>query len=92
MLVEIKQKSQVTIPVELLKKMNLKTGDKLEIEEHEGRLVITPVVVIPRDQLWYYSKEWQKDEGEAQRQIQEGRVKIATNKDELYMGLGLDEI
>ena len=91
MLVEIKQKSQVTIPVELLKKMNLKTGDKLEIEEHEGRLVITPVVVIPREQIWYYSKEWQKNEDEAQHQIQEGRVKIARSKDELYTGLGLDE-
>jgi len=92
MLVEIKQKSQVTIPVELLKKMNLKTGDKLEIEEHEGRLVITPVVVIPREQIWYYAKEWQQDESEAQRQIQQGRLKIAGSKDELYAGLGLDEL
>ena len=76
----------------LLKKMNLKTGDKLEIEEHEGRLVITPVVVIPREQVWYYSKEWQKDESEAQRQIREGQVKIASSKDELFTGLGLDEV
>lgn len=51
----------------------------------------TPVVVIPRDQLWYYSKEWQIDEGEAQRQILEGRVKILRIKDELFAGLGLDE-
>ena len=92
MLVEIKQKSQVTIPVELLKKMNLKTGDKLEIEEHEGRLVITPVVVIPREQIWYYSREWQRDESEAQRQIQQGQVKSAENKYELFAGLGLDEL
>ena len=86
MLVEIKQKSQVTIPVELLKKMNLKTGDKLEIEEHEGR------VVIPREQIWYYSREWQRDESEAQRQIQQGQVKSAENKCELFAGLGLDEL
>ncbi len=91
MLVEINHKSQVTIPVELLKKMNLKTGDKLEIEEHEARLVITSVVVIPREQIWYYSKEWQKDETEAQRQIREGRVKLAASKDELYAGLGVDK-
>jgi len=92
MLVELKRKSQVTIPVELLKKMKLKPGDKLDIEEREGRLVITPVVVIPRDQLWYYSKEWQKDELEAEQQINDGKVKLAKNKDELFKGLGLDEL
>jgi len=92
MLVELKQKSQVTIPAELLKKMNLKTGDKLDIEEREGRLVITPVVIIPRDQLWYYSKEWQKGELEAEQQISEGKVKLAKGKDEFLEGLGLDEL
>ena len=92
MLVELKQKSQVTIPAELLKKMKLKTGDKLDIEEKEGRLIITPVVIIPRDQLWYYSKEWQKGELEAEQQISEEKVKLAKGKDELLKGLGLDEV
>jgi virulence-associated protein VagC len=71
--------------------MKLKTGDKLEIEEKEGRLVITPVAVIPRDQLWYYSKEWQKDEMEAQLQIDQGKIITARGKEELLQGLGLDE-
>jgi AbrB family looped-hinge helix DNA binding protein len=91
MLVEIKQKSQVTIPAELLRKMNLKTGDKLEIEEIDGRLVITPVAVIPRDQLWLYSSSWQEDERIAEQQIREGKVSLAKNKDALLKGLGLDE-
>lgn len=91
MLVELKQKSQVTIPAELVKKMKLKTGDKLEIEEQEGRLVITPVVIIPREQLWYYSKEWQKDEFKAEQQIREGKVSLAKSKSALLKGLGLDE-
>ncbi|SCM78737.1 Transcriptional regulator, AbrB family [uncultured Sporomusa sp.] len=92
MLVELKQKSQVTIPAELLKKMKLKPGDKLEIEEKEGRLIITPVAIIPRDQLWYYSKEWQTGEMQAERQIGEGKVSLAKTKDELLKGLGLDEL
>ena len=35
MLVELKQKSQVTIPSELVKKMNLRPGDKLEVVEQD---------------------------------------------------------
>ncbi len=91
-LIEIKQKSQVTIPNELLKKMKLNPGDKLEIEEKDGCLVLTPVVVIPRDQLWFYSPEWQKGEQEAQQQINEGKIRFAKNQEELMKGLGLDEV
>lgn len=92
MLVEIKQKSQVTIPSELVKKLKLKPGDKLEIEEKDGCLIITPVAIIPRDQMWFYSKEWQADEQKAEQQIREGRMKEAKSKEELWKGLGLDEL
>ena len=72
--------------------MKVRPGDEVESEEHEGRVVMTPVVVIPREQIWYYSREWQRDESEAQRQIQQGQVKSAENKCELFAGLGLDEL
>ncbi|MEW6574616.1 MAG: AbrB/MazE/SpoVT family DNA-binding domain-containing protein, partial [Bacillota bacterium] len=51
----------MTIPSELVKKLKLKPGDKLEVEEKDGCLIITPVEVIPRAQMWFYSKEWQAD-------------------------------
>ncbi len=92
MLVELKQKSQVTIPSELVKKLKLKAGDKLEIEEKDGCLVITPVEVIPRSQMWFYSSEWQADEQKVEQQIHEGKVKMARDKDELFKDLGLDEV
>ena len=92
MLVDLKQKSQVTIPKRLVKKLNLKAGDKLEIEEEAGRLVITPVIIIPRDQAWFHSQEWQKKEDEADRQKKEGRIHKATSKEELFEKLGLDKV
>jgi len=33
-------------------------------KEEAGRLVITPVIVIPRDQAWFHTEEWQKEEDE----------------------------
>ena len=92
MLVDLKQKSQVTIPKRLVKKLNLKAGDKLEIEEEAGRLVITPVIIIPRDQAWFHSPEWQKKEEEADRQKKEGKIHKATSKEELFEKLGLDKV
>ena len=90
MLVEFKQKSQVTIPSELAKKLKLKPGDKLEIEEKDGRLIITPVEVVSRSQMWFYSREWQANEQKVEQQIREGQVKMAKSKDELFKDLELD--
>jgi antitoxin MazE len=92
MLVDLKQKSQVTIPKGIVKKLNLKVGDKLDIEEEDGRLVITPVVVVPKDQAWFYGAEWQKKELEVDRQKKEGKIQKASNKEELFEKLGLDKV
>lgn len=92
MLVDLKQKSQVTIPRGLVKKLNLKVGDKLEIEERNGRLIITPVVVVPKDQAWFYNPEWQEEEREVDRQKAEGKLHKASGKEELFDNLGLEKV
>ena len=83
MLVDLKQKSQVTIPKVLLKKLKLKIGDKLDIKVKNGKLIITPVVVIPKDQEWYWSKEWQEKEREAEEDLKTGKVHTADGVDDL---------
>ncbi len=55
-------------------------------------MILTPVAVIPRDQVWFYAKEWQADEQKVEQQIREGRVKTARSKDELLKGLRLDDL
>jgi len=92
MLVNLKQKSQLTIPKGFVKRLKLRIGDKLEIEEMEGKLVITPVVVVPKDQAWFYSPEWQKKEQEVDKQKKEGKVHKASSKKELFKKLGLDKV
>jgi looped-hinge helix DNA binding domain, AbrB family len=92
MLVDLKQKSQVTIPKKIVKKLNLKVGDKLDVEEEEGSLIITPVVVVPKNQAWFFGKEWQKSEKEVDEQIQKGEIYTSNTKEELFQDLGLDDL
>ncbi|NLD18682.1 MAG: AbrB/MazE/SpoVT family DNA-binding domain-containing protein [Clostridiales bacterium] len=47
MIVELRQKSQITIPKGIVKKLRLREGDKLEIYEEKGTIHIVPVVVYP---------------------------------------------
>ncbi len=48
MLAELRAKSQITIPKELVDKLNLSEGDKLEIFEEDGIIHIMPVAVYPK--------------------------------------------
>ena len=47
MLVELKAKSQVTIPKEIVKSMELNQGDQFEVIEDNGKIVLVPVAVYP---------------------------------------------
>ena len=47
MITELRQKSQITIPKGIVKKLSLNEGDKLEIFEENGHIHIVPVAVYP---------------------------------------------
>lgn len=51
MLAELRQKAQVTIPREIIVKLGLSEGDKLDIFEKDGSICIMPVVVYPKKYL-----------------------------------------
>ncbi len=87
MIIDLKQKSQVTIPKKIVEKLSLKVGDKIDIEEKDGRLILTPVAIVPKDQAWFYSPEWQKGEDEVERQLEEGKVHKAESLEKLFKDL-----
>ncbi len=73
-LVKIGEKHQVTIPVEIFKKLRLRTGDFLEAVVEGNRLVFVPSKVIHKEDAWFYSKEWQTKEAEAEEDLKKSRV------------------
>lgn len=78
MVTKLRERSQVTLPAEIVKKLDLKAGDNLEITLEEDRIVIKPVVVIDRSQLWFWSKDWQAKEKEVEADIKSGRIHKAS--------------
>jgi len=51
MLAEIRGRSQITIPAEIIKKLGITEGDKFEIMEKDGGIFLCPVVVYPKDKI-----------------------------------------
>jgi len=72
-LVRVKRHFQITLPDSLRKKFKLAEGDYIEVITNEDGLVLKPVKMIYPDQQYFFTKEWQAGEAEADTDI--------TNKD-----------
>jgi bifunctional DNA-binding transcriptional regulator/antitoxin component of YhaV-PrlF toxin-antitoxin module len=48
MLIEMKSRSQATLPVEIVKKLGVGAGDKFRVVERDGGVFLCPVVVYPK--------------------------------------------
>jgi antitoxin MazE len=92
MITQLRQRSQITLPNDVVKKMKLQEGDNLDIEIEDDKIIIKPVIVIDRSQAWFWSQEWQKKEFEVDKQKSEGKIRKASNKNDLFKKLGLDKV
>jgi antitoxin MazE len=73
--VRVGAKHQVTIPRHISKALHLKKGDHMLVRLVGGRVEMIPAHLIPKDQLWFWTPEWQKMEREADEDIAKGRIK-----------------
>lgn len=89
MLTEIRSRSQITIPAEIIKKLNLKQGDTLEIEVEGDQIILRPVIAVPKDQAFFWTKEWQFEEKQVQADIENNNIKSSESKEQLFKDLGL---
>jgi len=73
--VRVGAKHQVTIPSRISKALKLKKGDHVLMRLVGTRVELVPASLIPKDQLWFWTPEWQAKEREADEDIAEGRAK-----------------
>ena len=73
MLAELRQKSQITIPKEIITKLGLSEGDKLDIIEQDGTIRMIPVVVYPKKYL-----------DELHAEIDQAKAKIASGEQPVF--------
>ena len=71
---KISPKHQITIPKEAFEKLRLEVGDFLEVDVIEEGLLLTPKKLISKDQFWFWTKEWQEKEKEADEAIAKEEV------------------
>ena len=84
----VSPKRQITIPKEIYDKLHLEAGDFLEVDIKDEGIVLIPKKLISRDQQWFWTKEWQEKEKEADAAIARGEVsKVFDNAEALIKDL-----
>ena len=80
MLAELRTKSQITIPKEIVASLGLAEGDKLEIYEKDGVICIMPVAVYPKK----YVDELHQEIKDLKADIDSGKKPVFTSIDSLF--------
>lgn len=76
------------ISLGLLKKhMPLEDGEILQVQVEDGKIILVPMKLIPAEQAWFWTSEWQKGEKEAEKDIAAGKIKSFDNIDDLLEDL-----
>ena len=80
MLAELRQKSQITIPKDLVLKLGLEEGDKFDVYEQDGIIYLVPVTIYPKQ----YILELKNEIDELKNKVAEGKQPMFDDIDELF--------
>ena len=83
MLAELRTKSQITIPKEIVNSLGLSKGDKLEICEKDGMICLMPVTVYPKK----YIDDLRNEISALKSQVESGNRPVFDSVDALFNGL-----
>jgi antitoxin MazE len=84
---KVTRHGQITLPASVRRKLGIEEGDLLEIEVLDERAVLVPKKLVDKSQAYFWTKEWQEAEKEAEEDIKAGRVKTFNSIDELIKDL-----
>lgn len=76
-IVKVSPGGQVRIPKGIMERLSISTGDYLDFEFVDDKLVVKAKKLIDSDQGWFWSKEWQEAEKAAEEDIKKDRVSKA---------------
>ena len=82
---------QITLPASIRKQLNIEEGDIIEMFVEDEKVVLAPKKLVDKSQVYFWTKQWQEAEKQAEEDIREGRIKSFGSVDELVDGLEEDK-
>jgi antitoxin PrlF len=83
----LRAKGQLTLPEEIRRAARLEEGDLLDAEITNEGILLRPQKIIDATQAWFWTREWQAGEREADADLAAGRTETFTTSDEFLGAL-----
>lgn len=83
MIAELREKGQITIPKEIVKALALSKGDRFEVCEKDGTIMLIPVVVYPK----YYVDSLKLELHETIAKYEAGEITSFDDLDDMFNSL-----
>ncbi len=74
-ILKVQKNKNVTLPAWLMKRFHLEAGDYIRIEEGKDGVYLKPAKLIDPSQSYFWTREWQTGEADAENDIRKGKVK-----------------
>lgn len=84
---QMRKRGVVTVPQEIRDRLDLHEGDTVIFQETDEGVLIKAGAIIPRDQEWFWTPEWQAGEAEADADIAAGRTTFYASDEEFLASL-----
>jgi len=83
----VSEKYRITLPPVAREKLHIGVGDLVEVRVKGEEIVLKPKKLIDSSQAWFWTREWQEKEKEAEADYKAGRYKTAKNVKEFLRKL-----
>jgi AbrB family looped-hinge helix DNA binding protein len=84
----LRHKGQVTLPPEVRDALHVGEGDEVEFRVTEsGAVEMRGMTMIPADQRWFWTAEWQAGEREASAEIADGNTTVYADPEAMFADL-----
>lgn len=84
----LRSRGQLTLPPEVRAALGVAEGDEILFEETApGVYTLRGMRLVPADQAWFWTPEWQDGERRASEDIAAGRYETYDNMDDFFAAL-----
>ncbi|MBV2362051.1 AbrB/MazE/SpoVT family DNA-binding domain-containing protein [Streptomonospora nanhaiensis] len=81
----MRRRNQLTVPAEIVEALHIREGDEVEFTvDANGDVHLRGLMVVPADQRWYWTDDWQRGEREASEQIEAGEGAVYDHVDAMF--------
>ena len=73
-IMKISSQGQIRIPKKIMESLGIEKGDYLAMHIENEEILLKPRKLIDPSQGWHWTKEWQKKEAEADKEIEQDKL------------------